>query len=147
MLEGSLRFVTVTLLRDPLVYAGTIALEYATSDLSARGVDSVQFAACQRLSVRERGAAGCGDYEQTSGVMVLSEQDMSGGFTVNIMDDLCHERFLEYIQVSLEEPIAYQSSDNAFRTHFLNPLLSITSKVCKFGRFILSSILNCVPCR
>jgi hypothetical protein len=81
------------------VYSGLIVLEYATSDLTARGVDSIKYAACMKLTVRDRGAAGCGDYELTTGHVVINPGDNSGGFTINIMDDLCYERYMEYIQV------------------------------------------------
>lgn len=93
------RVVTVTILRDLAVYAGAMAVEYATSDLTAQGVDRAKYAACLLLSVGERAAAGCGDYEQTSGVLEIAAGDSSGGFTVSIVDDLCRERFMEYIQV------------------------------------------------
>ena len=76
-----------------------MAIEFATSDLTAQGVDPAKYAACLLISVGERAAAGCGDYEQTSGVVVIAAGDTSGGFTVSIVDDLCRERFMEYIQV------------------------------------------------
>lgn len=93
------RVLTLTILRDLSVFAGALAIEYATSDLTARGVDSTKYAACMLLSVGLRAAAGCGDYEQTSGVVHIAAGDTSGGFTVSIVDDLCRERFMEYIQV------------------------------------------------
>eukprot|EP01034_Spumella_vulgaris_P023126 gene23126-29319_t len=102
--EGRSKLATVTLLRDPDVYAGLIVLEYATSDLTARGVDSSKFDECMLLSVRERAPVGCGDYEQSTGLVVIEPGDMSGGFTVRIMDDLCYERFMEYIQVTISVP-------------------------------------------
>lgn len=94
----------MTLLRDPAVYSGRVVLEYATSDLTARGVDSAKFDACMALSVRERGPAGCGDYEQSAGLVVIEPGDMSGGFTVRVLDDLCFERFSTYLQVTLSVP-------------------------------------------
>ncbi len=81
------------------MYSGQIVLEYATSDLTARGVDTDKFTACLRLSTLERGPAGCGDYEQSTGRVVIEEGDMSGGFTVRVVDDLCYERFMKYLQV------------------------------------------------
>jgi hypothetical protein len=97
--EGRSKLATVTLLRDADVFAGLIVLQYATSDLTARGIDSAKFDECMVLSVRERAAVGCGDYEQSTGLVVIEPGDMSGGFTVRIMDDLCYEPFMEYIQV------------------------------------------------
>ncbi len=99
-MEGSDKVVTVTILRDLLVYAGPMAIEYATSDLTARGVDAAQYEACMGIAVRDRAAAGCGDYLHASGVVAIAAGDTSGGFTVSIIDDLCHERFMEYIQVN-----------------------------------------------
>lgn len=102
--EGRGKVATVTLIRDAAIYSGRVVLEYATSDLTARGIDTTKFDACMMLSVRERGLAGCGDYEQTTGQMVIEAGDMSGGFTVRIMDDLCFERFMEYLQVTIAVP-------------------------------------------
>jgi hypothetical protein len=91
--------VAITVLRDVSVYAGALAVEYATSDLTARGIDSEHFEACLMTPIAARPDAHCGDYEQTSGVLVIAAGDTSGGFYVRIMDDLCYERRLEYIQV------------------------------------------------
>ena len=85
--------------RDLTVYPGELALHYATSDLTAEGVDSVKFNACQSLAPSNRGAALCGDYRQTSGILVISEGVSSGAFQVPIVNDLCKERFMKYIQV------------------------------------------------
>jgi hypothetical protein len=104
----------VTLLRDPDVFAGLVVLQYATSDLTARGVDSFKFDKCMALSVRERAAVGCGDYEQSSGLVVIEPGDMSGGFTVRIMDDLCYEAFMEYIQVRYFVMNVLWSSSHSF---------------------------------
>lgn len=99
MLEGTVDFATVTVQRDLRVYAGEIILEYATSDLTARGVDSLHYTACRRMSPGNRGRSGCGDYEQTNGVMRLHAGESKGGFTVNLIDDECYEKFFKYIQV------------------------------------------------
>lgn len=47
-----------------------------------------------------RSQSNCGDYEQTTGVLVIPKGVSSGGFTVNIVDDQCYERFMEFIQVA-----------------------------------------------
>ncbi len=109
--EGRTKVATVTLLRDPDVYSGQIVLEYATSDLTARGVDTPKFTACMRLSVRERGPAGCGDYEQSTGLVVIAPGDMSGGFEVKLVDDLCYERFVKFIQVRSFPPVSVGCAD------------------------------------
>jgi hypothetical protein len=56
------------------------------------------------LATNERGPAGCGDYEQTKGVLRLAAGSVSGGFDVRIMNDLCKERFMKYIQVTISVP-------------------------------------------
>lgn len=98
------RTVTLTLLRDLNVYAGAMVVEFATSDLTARGVDETRYDECLLMATMDRGAAGCGDYQLTSGVVVIPAGIRSGGFTVKIMDDLCQERFMEYIQVTVSVP-------------------------------------------
>ena len=98
------RVVTLTVLRDLLVYAGDTVVEYATSDLTARGMDSARYEECLAMATMDRGPAGCGDYEQSSGVVIIPAGVKSGGFTVRILDDLCKERFMEYIQVTLSVP-------------------------------------------
>jgi hypothetical protein len=111
VLENRLdRVVTVTLLRDLSVYAGDMVVEYATSDLTARGVDEAQYQACLGISPGLRAAAGCGDYLHTSGVVVIPADATSGGFTVSIVDDLCRERFMEYIQVRMRYIAAVEQS-------------------------------------
>lgn len=89
----------MTLLRDLPVYAGAMVVEYATSDLTARGVDEAKYEACMQMSPQLRAAAGCGDYLHATGVVVFEPGAASAGFTVSIVDDLCRERFMEYIQV------------------------------------------------
>ena len=100
VIEGIDPQAAVLLNRDVLVYSGEMTLHYATSDLTATGVDSLKFAACQKLATLERGAALCGDYEQTRGIVTIPAGYSSGSFSVNIMNDLCKERFMKYIQVS-----------------------------------------------
>jgi hypothetical protein len=78
--------------------------EYATSDLSARGVDTATFEACLRLPVKARAARGCGDFELTRGLLHLRAGADRGGFTVRVMDDLCRERFMVYAQLTLSVP-------------------------------------------
>lgn len=93
--------VAITLLRDLSIYSGSLAIEYATSDLSAKGIDDAHFQACLKISVKQRNAANCGDYLLTSGVVYIPEGVTSGGFIVKIMNDQFYESFQEYIQVQL----------------------------------------------
>jgi hypothetical protein len=99
VLEGYDKFVTLTVLRDLEVYAGEVVLEYATNDLTAKGIDTERYDFCLRLPVSQRASKGCGDYEQTAGHLVIPAGVTSGGFTVRIMDDLCFSRNMKYIQV------------------------------------------------
>jgi hypothetical protein len=86
-------------LRDTAVYNGSLTLEYATSDLTATAVDESKYRACRALPVTDRGPAGCGDYEQTRGLMYIAPGVDRGTFTVRLVDDYCRERFVEYVQV------------------------------------------------
>jgi hypothetical protein len=92
-------YITITIYRDTSIYDGLLILEYATSDLTARGVDEVKYEECLKLSPSKRGAANCGDYVQTSGLMTILPGDDRGTFTVRIIDDLCQELYMEFIQV------------------------------------------------
>jgi hypothetical protein len=94
--------IVITLLRDLSIYSGSLAIAYATSDLSARGIDEYHYDECMELATKDRGPRGCGDYQLTSGVMYIREGMTSGGFTVKIMNDLCYENYQEYIQVFLK---------------------------------------------
>ena len=91
--------MTLTLLRDLNVYAGAMVVEFATSDLTAQGVDDAKYEECLRIPAERRAAAGCGDYLLTAGVVEFPAGATTAGFTVSIVDDLCRERFMEYIQV------------------------------------------------
>jgi hypothetical protein len=98
------QYVTVTVLRDVSVYSGLLVLEFATSDISAVGVDSNKYGECLRLPPMRRGPRQCGDYEHTKGLMVIEAGNDRGTFTVGIVDDLCKEKFMEFIQLTLSVP-------------------------------------------
>lgn len=108
------RVVTLTLLRDLDVYAGAMVVEYATSDLTAQGVDDKQYADCLLMSPQYRAAAGCGDYLRSAGAVVFAPGATSAGFTVSIVDDLCRERFMEYIQVRTKNGDLFFASERFF---------------------------------
>jgi len=90
---------TITVLRDIRVFRGAFDIEYATSDLTAKGVDSDKFDECLTIATNLRADAGCGDYMQTTGVISFNEGSNSGGFNVRIMNNLCKERYFRYVQV------------------------------------------------
>ena len=91
--------VALTIDRDVNVFPGRMVIEYATSDLTARGVDSIFYNHCLSLPVNHRAAIGCGDYEQTAGRVIFEEGVGGGSFEIRIMDDRCYERFMKFIQV------------------------------------------------
>ncbi len=99
-IEGHDAFITFTVLRDLQIYDGELILEFATSDLTAKGIDSNHYQFCMNHTAVERHRLGCGDYEQTVGIIVFPAGVSSSGFTVNVIDDDCYERDMKYIQVS-----------------------------------------------
>jgi hypothetical protein len=102
--EGTHTEVTVYINRDADIFQGEVVLEYATSDLTATGVDTLKYDECQTIATDLRGPALCGDYEQTSGTLVIPASSNQAGFQVRIMNDLCYERFLKFVQVTLSVP-------------------------------------------
>ena len=104
VLEGTDSVATVTLLRDSSIYQGDIYIDYATSDLTAKGVDSYKYADCLGLAASERGPMGCGDYQQTSGTLLIPSGQSSAGFQINIINDNCYERFMKFVQITISVP-------------------------------------------
>ena len=98
------QYARITILRDVDVFSDMLVLEYATSDLTATGVDSNKYAECLELPPLKRGAAKCGDYEHTQGLMTIAAGDDRGTFTVGIVDDRCREHFMEFIQLTISVP-------------------------------------------
>ena len=98
------QYARITILRDLNVFSDMLVLEYATSDLSAEGVDSNKYEECLKLPPLKRGPAQCGDYEHTQGLMTISAGDDRGTFTVGIVDDRCREHFMEFIQLTISVP-------------------------------------------
>jgi hypothetical protein len=58
ILEGSAVFVTLTILRDVSIFDGLVVLEYATSDLTAKGIDEAKHKACMLMATADRGIQG-----------------------------------------------------------------------------------------
>merc|ERR1712224_178021 len=102
--EGTHTEVTVYIDRDADIFQGEVVLDYATSDLTATGVDTIKFDECKTIATDLRGPALCGDYEQTSGTLIIPASSNQAGFQVRIMNDLCYERFLKFVQVTLSVP-------------------------------------------
>eukprot|EP00752_Nemacystus_decipiens_P003960 g3626.t1 len=81
-----------------------LTVAFATSDLTARGVDSDAYRDCFELPVSERLPEICGDYEQTAGELTFEPGQTETSFFVRIMDDHCQERYPEYVQLALSIP-------------------------------------------
>ena len=58
ILEGSASFVTLTILRDVSIFDGLLVLEYATSDLTAKGIDEAKYRECMLFATADRGLNG-----------------------------------------------------------------------------------------
>jgi hypothetical protein len=97
-MEGQ-RVVKIFVERDLLSSAMRYSIAYSTTDLSARGVDTVTFDQC--LSVPASQRTECGDYEVSSGKVTFNPGEQSTYFELRIMDDNCIERHLEYVQLNL----------------------------------------------
>ena len=87
--------------RDQLCSNGRYSLAYSTSDLTAVGVDTAKFDDCMSTPSPDRD--GCGDYEQTSGVVTFNPGEQHAYFVIRIVDDLCIENHLEYVQLNLHQ--------------------------------------------
>ncbi|CAM9590200.1 unnamed protein product, partial [Discosporangium mesarthrocarpum] len=97
--------VAITVIRDDGAEASDwLTVAFATSDLTARGVDSVAYQLCWELPVRGRDSAVCGDYEQTAGELTFAPGETTSSFFVRVMDDHCPEHYPEYVQLSLSIP-------------------------------------------
>jgi hypothetical protein len=99
--EGKDHHIKIFLQRDLVWSNATFSIGYSSSDLSAIGVDTSKYEDCMRLHASERD--GCGDYEQAAGEVTFNEGEEFTYFTVRIMDDLCTERDMEFIQLNLHQ--------------------------------------------
>jgi len=101
-LEGTNSYATITVVRDSSHVSSILTVGYSTSDLTATGVDPDKFAYCNTLAAAARD--GCGDYQQTAGEITFLAGSSSETFTIKIMNDFCKERYMEYIQLTLNIP-------------------------------------------
>ncbi|KDO30160.1 hypothetical protein SPRG_05352 [Saprolegnia parasitica CBS 223.65] len=79
-----------------------LTIEYATSDLDARGVDALRFAQCLRMLIPNR--EQCGKYQQTSGEVTFAAGVTSIAIPVPIMNDNCYTEGESYVAVHLNVP-------------------------------------------
>jgi hypothetical protein len=93
----------LTLRRNFLTSVGSertkLVIAYATNDLTAKGINSDHYKYCMTLSPADRNKAHCGDYEQTQGILIFDEGVDENSFFINILDDLCFEKYSKYLQV------------------------------------------------
>ena len=101
-LEGLDSLVSINLVRDSAFTDEALTVEYATSDLTAKGIDGKRFSECSLMPGAQR--IGCGDYQQATGEVTFAAGSSTALFTVNIMNDLCYEHFSEYVQLTLSIP-------------------------------------------
>jgi hypothetical protein len=94
----------VIVIRNPGAYAGDIYVDYATTDISARGTDDALYLECQKMSSYQRGLSGCGHYKHTRGTIFMPRGYNISGFLVPIVNDICLQRFPRYFQVNLYVP-------------------------------------------
>ena len=93
--------VKIFIERDLSWSQGRYSIAYSLSDLSAVGVDKNRYDECMGTPSVDR--YGCGDYEQTSGVVTFNPGEQSAYFTVRIIDDFCIENHMEYVQINLHQ--------------------------------------------
>jgi len=109
--EGNDSETKIEVVRDQCDKA--LHIGYSTSDLTATGVDKMKINHCMGQSLENR--IGCGDYEQSSGILHFAPGQNIATFTVRIMDDGCRERHLEYVQLNLHIPGAAAIQGEQFR--------------------------------
>ena len=109
--EGNDSETKIEVVRDPCDKA--LYIGYSTSDLTATGVDKLKINNCMDQSLENR--IGCGDYEQSSGILYFAPGQNVATFIVRIMDDGCRERHMEYVQLNLHIPGAAAIQGEQFR--------------------------------
>lgn len=128
-LEGTDKEVVVNVVRDKNDH--NVNIGYSTSDLSATGVDQTKILKCHELSIENR--SGCGDYEQTAGILHLAEGQSVASFSIKIVDDNCRERHMEYVQLNLHIPGGGPIQGDQFRAQLRIDDNDWDSTVCSSG--------------
>jgi len=100
--EGTDTYVTVYMDRDEEYADEALTVAYATSDLTAKGVDTKKYQVCMDSVLANR--EGCGDYLQAAGEVTFAAGATSALFVVYLMNDNCLEHYQEYVQLSLSVP-------------------------------------------
>ena len=114
MLEGNDE-VVISVIRDATFLEVPLHIGYSTSDLSAVGIDSQILEICRSKPIEDR--EGCGDYEQTAGILEFVAGSDTANFTIQIIDDNCWERHIKYIQLNLYIPGGSIIQGENYRAH------------------------------
>merc|ERR1711865_63650 len=80
-----------------------LIIGYATSDLSALGIDQMKYDACLAIPQGDR-KSDCGDYRHTSGELEFLASQKASSFFVPVMEDSCYEHGVEVFRVTLQIP-------------------------------------------
>ncbi|KAF0711816.1 Aste57867_5074 [Aphanomyces stellatus] len=97
VVENAGQVIVVVLRTGDLTSPLTIG--YATSDISAIGVDAGWFATCLGMTIQNRGP--CGHYQQTSGELTFNTGESNKVITVPIMNNWCYDVYAKYIALHL----------------------------------------------
>ena len=79
-------------------------MTYSTTDITARGVPKAVIDACARLPFLQRGAALCGDYQASAGVLTFMPTRQRMDIEIPLMDDACYEPERKVFVVKLSVP-------------------------------------------
>jgi hypothetical protein len=96
ILDGSIEIV---IRRDISYYQGPLEVQYATSDITAIGVDRSTFANCLRFSEGKR-PIKCGDYLHTYGILKFLFGQSSVSVKIILTPNNCKYAYSRYGQVS-----------------------------------------------
>mmetsp|Transcript_20544 Transcript_20544/g.26727 ORF Transcript_20544/g.26727 Transcript_20544/m.26727 type:complete len:275 (-) Transcript_20544:136-960(-) len=104
VVEGEQPHVVVTIGRDSEWLGRPLTVSFATSDLTARGVDPLKYEECMNMPLEDRGQSCGGDYLQTAGEITFGPKDSEVAFAVFIINDLCPEHYPEFILLTMSIP-------------------------------------------
>jgi hypothetical protein len=104
IIEADQPHVVVNIGRDSEWLGRSFTISYATSDLTAQGVDLIKYDECMNMPLEDRGSKCKGDYLQTAGEITFGPKDSEVAFAVFIINDKCHEHYPEYILLTLSIP-------------------------------------------
>lgn len=77
----------------------SVAIHYATSDLTAKGISPSTYDSCMALPTNERFYSNCGDYMHVTGVLHMSSEMTSIGFRIPVVNNHCRSKYTRFAQV------------------------------------------------